>query len=135
MPVFGDLPGCDSLRYDYTPPEPIPYGDRPVPEPWDGSWLPKGALVAVGCYRIGCHATGWKWPGAREICHCGDYMDDHGHPMNVGHNPVSMGVEPTLAGEFEGWCPDHGYWWIDQEGEVRYQTVITDHDPGDQHGR
>ena len=57
-------------------------------------------------------------PPGRECCHCGDWMDDH--VADGGHSPVSMGPEPTYRGETEGWCPDHGFWYYDQGGDLAW---------------
>jgi hypothetical protein len=80
--------------------------------------MPPGTQVRVGCCRIGCNAVGWAFPEGVACCHCGE-------PVNARwpyehHSPVSMGPEPTQNGEVEGWCPDHGFWYFDLDGEPVY---------------
>lgn len=132
MPAWGELPDIEAHVGPWTPPI-ISYQDRPIPRPWDGNWLPPNSKIRTGCYTPGCDAVGWQLD-YREICHCGEYVDAHRDLFAMGHSPVSMGRDFDDE-PFEGWCPDHGFWWVDVEGGIKYMRVIVDHDPGDEDGR
>lgn len=84
----------------------------------DARWMPERAEMNDGCPRTWCRAVGWQFPQGPGVCPCGDYGD---HPHDGSH--AGMGrPEPTYKYEVEGWCPDHGFWYFDQGGELATMT-------------
>jgi hypothetical protein len=82
--------------------------------------MPDGAIMTDRCPHAWCSAVGWEFPQGPGTCPCGDSGD---HPHNGSHSGMGQ-PEPTYADQVEGWCPDHGFWYWDQGGELATETRL-----------